>query len=827
MAAQPAAIMVDYPANGSSFPPDITAPTFLWRDPIATNNQWQITVTFSDGSSALHFTSQGERLKIGAIDPRAVSASNRPPELTPQQAAAHTWTPDEASWSLIKQHSVKGAATIAITSGTAKGSVVIATSQDPVGAPIFYRDVPLMPSEVEKGVIKPLAPAAVPLIAWRLRDISQPQSRLMMEGLSTCANCHSFSSDGKTLGMDMDGPRNDKGMYALVKIEPEMSIRDQDVIEWSSFSGKLGSKIRVGFMSQVSPDGKYVSTMINGTDATKELESNYYVANFTNYNFLQVFFPTRGILAWYSRDTGKLQPLPGADDPDYVQTNAVWSPDGKYLVFARAKARPPYPAGGKPASYANDPNETQIQYDLYRIPFNNGKGGKPQPIAGASANGMSNSFPKISPDGRWIVFVKARNGLLMRPDSRLYIVPAEGGVAREMTCNTSLMNSWHSFSPNGRWMVFSSKSWSQYTRLFLTHIDENGNDSPPIIIDNTTAANRAVNIPEFLNIPPDGLTKILTPATDFYRLANSAWDLSVAGKTNEAIAMWNKAIELNPRSEKAHSNVGLLLAGAGRFEEAIPHFEKTLQINPLYPNAHSNLGVALISTGKQDAAIAEFEKAVVADPKSAEAHNNLGRILVMKGDLAQAIPHYQQSLDAVPGNDVVRENLAEAHNALAVAQVQKGQVDEAIEHFRRATTLKPDFKEAHFNLGDALFYLKKNPAAALTAWQAVLRLDPNHVPVLNQTAWLRATSPDASLRDGAAAVTLAERAATLGAVKQPAILDTLAAAYAEARRFQEAMQITTERLASARNQQNTRLTDELAARLALYQAGKPYRDQRR
>ena len=70
-----------------------------------------------------------------------------------------------------------------------------------------------------------------------------------------------------------------------------------------------------------------------------------------------------------------------------------------------------------------------------------------------------------------------------------------------MRCNTPLMNSWHSFSPNGRWLVFSSKSRSPYTQMFLTHVDENGNDSPAILIENSTAANRAVNIPEFVNVP--------------------------------------------------------------------------------------------------------------------------------------------------------------------------------------------------------------------------------------------------------------------------------------------------------------------------------------
>jgi Tol biopolymer transport system component len=145
-----------------------------------------------------------------------------------------------------------------------------------------------------------------------------------------------------------------------------------------------------------------------------------------------------------------MRALPGADDPQFVRTSAFWSPDGKYLVFSRAQARDPYPPGAERPEHANDPNEPQIQYDLYKIPFNGGKGGKAVAVEGASGNGMSNNFPKVSPDGRWIVFVQNKNGLLMRPDSKLYIVPFAGGKARLMKCNTSLMNSWHSFSPNGR-----------------------------------------------------------------------------------------------------------------------------------------------------------------------------------------------------------------------------------------------------------------------------------------------------------------------------------------------------------------------------------------
>jgi Tol biopolymer transport system component len=127
---------------------------------------------------------------------------------------------------------------------------------------------------------------------------------------------------------------------------------------------------------------------------------------------------------------------------------------------------------------------------------------------------MSNNFPKISPDGKWIVFVQCRNGQLMRPDSQLYIIPFGGGVPRRMRANTRLMNSWHSFSPNGHWMVFSSKARSPYTMMYLTHLDAEGKDSPAILIENSTASNRAVNLPEFVNIDPDGIDEIKVHVAD-------------------------------------------------------------------------------------------------------------------------------------------------------------------------------------------------------------------------------------------------------------------------------------------------------------------------
>ncbi len=815
--SRPGPIKIDYPADGSIFPPEITAPTFLWHDTGAAE-VWSIDVIFEDGLRGIHTTSTGDRIRMGEIDPRCIAETNELPRPTPYEAAVVAWKPDPGIWEQIKIRSVEHPATVTITgyrgrnrdAAVSLGRATIQTSRDPVGAPIFYRDVPLMPSELEKGVIKPLVPSAVPLISWRLRNVGEPRSRLLMEGLPTCANCHSFSLDGKTLGMDVDGPQNDKGMYAIAPISPQTSIRNEDVFTWNDFADKPPGSRTIGFMAQVSPDGRYAVTTLNEA---------VYVANFKDYRFLQVFYPTRGIIGWYSRATNRIRALPGADNPGYVQTCAFWSPDCKYLVFARARAKDPYPAGRKLAGYANDPEEIPIQYDLYRIPFSDGKGGRPQPIVGASRNGMSNTFPKISPDGRWIVFVQCRNGQLMRPDGQLFIIPAEGGQARRMKCNTPLMNSWHSFSPNGRWLVFSSKSRSPYTQMFLTHLDENGNDSPAILIEDTTAANRAVNIPEFVNIPQDGLMKIDVPAAEFYRLFDNALQLQQEGKYQASVDEWKKALEISPNDAKAHNNLGRALAAKGDIEDAISHWQRALEVNPGFPEARNNLGVALVGKGRLDEAITHFRKILEVDPEYAEIYNNLGIALDRKGKLDSAIGQWQKALDLNP-------EYADAHNNLGFGLYRKKKPDEAIAHWLKAVEIDPKLAQAHFNLGNA-YYSRRRIPEAVASWRKGLHIEPNEVPALNRLAWVLATCPDPSIRDGLEAVSLAERAVQLTDERDPSLLDTLAASYAEAGRFAEATQSARRAITLAEQRNELPLAEAVKSRLALYEANTPFRETKR
>jgi tetratricopeptide (TPR) repeat protein len=654
--------------------------------------------------------------------------------------------------------------------------VEIQTSTDPVGAPILFRDVPLLPAtkeQIERGVIKPLPDSVLPDIKWELRYTSAPKSKVVMQSLPTCANCHSVSRDAKTLGIDVDGPQNDKGLYAIVPIQKVSTISTDYIIRWSAFSDpdKTAQK-RFGFMSQISPDGNYVITSIDVPGAHgRRIADRLYNGSFTFYGFGQVFFPTRGVLAWYNREARRLQPLPGADDPEYVHTSAFWSPDGKYLIFSREKARDPFAPRQPPAKYANDPNETQMQYDLYRIPFNDGKGGQAERVIGASENGMSNNFPKVSPDGKWIVFVRNKNGLLMRPDSQLYIVPFQGGVERRMNCNLKVMNSWHSFSPNGRWLVFSSKTPSYYTHMYLTHIDENGNDSPAILIENATAANRAVNIPEFVNIPPGGLERIDAPATDFYKLFDFAVAFSEKKQYEAAVPAWKKALELDSDDPRAHDNFGVALAETGKIDEAIAEYRKSLELNPGSSHTHNNLGSALAEKGMLDEAFQHFEKAVELNPDNASAQINLGNVLALqKEHLNEALEHLRRGVALDPGS-------ATGQNDLGIALAHAGNLDEAIDHVQKAVVLVPDAADYRYNLG-------------------------------------RVLAAKGSFSDALAQF---EQASKLTRVQQPGILQMLAAMYSETGRYAEAIATARRALELADQGQDHALAASLQANLQRYE----------
>jgi tetratricopeptide (TPR) repeat protein len=236
------------------------------------------------------------------------------------------------------------------------------------------------------------------------------------------------------------------------------------------------------------------------------------------------------------------------------------------------------------------------------------------------------------------------------------------------------MNSWHSFSPNGRWMAFSSKSRSPYTQMLLTHVDEQGHDTPAVLVENSTAANRAVNI------PPDGLLKIDAPVTEYYRLIDVASEEMNKGEHEAALPLLRQALAESPGDAVVHNSYGSALAATGHLADAVAQYRKATVLSPDYPDAHNNLASALVQSGRPDEAIAAFEKALALKPDFAEAHSGLGGVLAQKGRVSAAVPHLLEAVELGPQNPMARTNLC---LALSLA----GRAPEAIPQAEQAVTL--------------------------------------------------------------------------------------------------------------------------------------------
>jgi tetratricopeptide (TPR) repeat protein len=230
--------------------------------------------------------------------------------------------------------------------------------------------------------------------------------------------------------------------------------------------------------------------------------------------------------------------------------------------------------------------------------------------------------------------------------------------------------------------------------------------------------------------------------------------------------------------------------------------------------AHNNLGVTFAKQGKMEDAKLQFEEAFGIYPGYADAHGNLGHCYRQQGRLDEAIAEYRKAAE-------IRPSFAGVYNDLGLCLAQEGKLDEAVPEFQKAVDVKPDYADALRNLG--LAYAKQGRAAdAITQYQKSLQIEANDPNVENNLAWLLATSPNASLRDGGKAVTLAEQAGSLTGGTNVHVLRTLAAALAEAGRYPEAAGTAQRALALPEAQSNQRLAAELEAELRLYLAGNPF-----
>ena len=734
----PGTITIAYPYNDAVFPPEIAPPTFRWEDTDSGAESWDITVTFEDGGEPLF--SRTDEAK---------------------------WSPPAEIWETIKKRSIERHATITIHGvkdslagriltrfkPLSENSVVIATSAHSVGASIFYRDIPLPYN---------FASAKPELVQWRLGDLAERERPpVVMGDLPVCAGCHSFTRDSRVLGMNVDAA-GDGGSYAMTPVRQRISITPDMLISWND-DRRGENAASFGLLPAISPDGRYVASAV---------QDRVVAFGRGDMAFSLTFFPVYGILAYYDRETHDIGPIPGADDARYVHGNPSWSPDGSYLVFARAAANDslardqstnavlyPYQAAiilGEDLDIENPADSTSCRFDLYRLPFNDGRGGTPEPIPGASRNGMSNYFARYSPDGKWIVFCQAARYMMLQPDSKLFIMPADfSAEPRPMRCNTNRMNSWHSWSPNGRWLIFSSKALSAYTDLFLTHIDENGQDSPPVLIESFSSGDRACNMPEFVTIMPGGLERIEERFIDYLSYNRRGEEQFRRGNDEEAEEALSKSIELNPKYVPSRRNLGSLMAkmnrpedaeqeyeaalkldsndpvlhyylgmlnlGRKEYDRARSSFESSLKLDPRYAEAYEGMGELLYSNEEYDAAIQQFETAIRLGSERANVHYFLGSIYLKREEMEKAQEELEYALKITPRDIRVLHNLG-------IVYISTGDLDRAENALRTVYTMNPNNPVVCFLLGGVLGVKRQTLPEAISLYTRGLSIMPTHVP---------------------------------------------------------------------------------------------------
>ncbi len=432
------------PYDGASYPINIAPPEITWDDNI--DNLWLLKITIPGHEKS----------------PIIVVTDHK------------RWMPDQRLWERIKRLGTNKYSFLEIRGcvykkGRRIGETVYVDrirfriSPYPLDNIIVYR------------LVSPLFhPQKTPDIYYR--HVDSFKRRLFVAGKDIyCTNCHFFPKRADIR------PEEERLAIAVRDQLPSRKAmgkakRILGIYDFATGKGKTFG-INSFFMSW-SPDGKKVAVTMGRTVSIRPcitLET-------------QQFFVLGSDIYIVDVDNNRVRPLRGASEPDYMENFPTWSPDGKYIIFCRSR---------EPKRGALD----TIRFNLYRIPYKNGKGGKAIPIKGASFNGKSNYAPRYSPDGKWVVFNQADSASLVEPTSDLWIFPADmSAPPRELECNVDYaMDSWHSWASNSRWLLFASKrDDGVFARIYITEIDDNGHASPPVRLPLRDDPMMCFNVPEFL-----------------------------------------------------------------------------------------------------------------------------------------------------------------------------------------------------------------------------------------------------------------------------------------------------------------------------------------
>ena len=232
--------------------------------------------------------------------------------------------------------------------------------------------------------------------------------------------------------------------------------------------------------------------------------------------------------------------------------------------------------------------------------------------------------------------------------------------------------------------------------------------------------------------------------------------------------------------------------------------------------AYHVVGNMYLREGAINAAMTNFQAALDIQPAFADAHASIGSLDLSSGKLQEAAREFEEALRTRP-------RYYEARFGLGLTYQRMGKLDAAITNFEETIRLKSDLAVAYRSLGD-LFLATGRFSDALVQYRQFLILEPNSAEVLGRTAWLLATHNDPAVRNGVEAVQLAEKACQLTGYAQAQPLNALAAAYAEAGKFDLAVNTEQKALEIARAKNQANLIPMSESLLKLYQSGKPYRE---
>ena len=310
--------------------------------------------------------------------------------------------------------------------------------------------------------------------------------------------------------------------------------------------------------------------------------------------------------------------------------------------------------------------------------------------------------------------------------------------------------------------------------------------------------------------------RVLQFDRDNYDALSSLGTLAKAQRKLEAATkLYLAAVEAAPQRHDAHFNLATVYLMRSAWQEAQRHFARALEIEPKDADARYGLGMVYFRQRQFEPAWTALQQVLEVVPNHPPALVALAELAERKGDRVAAEQFLDRHIQASPNDPQARCRLASLH-------VRSGKLELAEQTFAAALELQSDNPLAHTGLADIHIERQAWAQAAAHYRQA---LQSKQVPLRAATnlAWLLATCPDASVRNGQEAVETIQKCLQFAGEKHPGMLDKLAAAQAETGQFEQAVSTATEALEQARRNQLDALASAIEERLALYRQQQPYR----